>query len=122
MENIYIWTVNGCEFELDMEDAETAERYLSAMEILENARDMDFSNLLEKIRVYCKTFRDFYDTLLGKNASEKIFSGIKDNTRKYDEIFSSLLDFIARQRAVSSNRMNEISRKYAPKRQKRLKK
>ena len=122
MENIYIWTVNGCEFELDMEDAETAERYLSAMEILENARDMDFSNLLEKIRVYCKTFREFYDTLLGENASEKIFSGIKDNTRKYDEIFSSLLDFIARQRAVSSNRMNEISRKYAPKRQKRLKK
>lgn len=122
MENIYIWTVNGCEFELDMEDAETAERYLSAMEVLENARDMDFSNLLEKIRVYCKTFRDFYDTLFGENASEKIFSGIKDNTRKYDEIFSSLLDFIARQRAVSSNRMNEISRKYAPKRQKRLKK
>lgn len=116
MENSYIWAVNGCEFELDMEDAETAERYLSAIDVLENAKGADFSNIAEKIHVYCKAFRDFYDILLGGNASEKIFAGIKDNTRKYDEIYSSLLDFIAKQRAVSSNRMNEIAKKYAPKR------
>lgn len=118
-ENFYIWTVNGCEFELDMEDAETAENYLSAIAILEQAEDADFSNLAEKIRSYCKAFRDFYDTLLGEHASEKIFAGIKDNMRKYDEIYTSLLDFIAKQTTVSSNRMNEISRKYAPKRLKK---
>lgn len=116
MENNYIWKVNGCEFELDMEDAETAERYLSAMEVLENAKSADFSNIAEKIRAYCKTFRDFYDVLLGGNASGKIFAGINDNCRKYDEIYSSLLDFIAEQRAVSADRMNEIAKKYAPKR------
>ncbi len=116
MENNYIWKVNGCEFELDMEDAETAERYLSAMEVLENAKSADFSNIVEKIRAYCKTFRDFYDVLLGGNASEKIFAGINDNCRKYDEIYSSLLDFIAKQRAVSAGRMNGIAKKYAPKR------
>lgn len=116
MENSYIWTVNGCEFELDMEDAETAERYLSAMEVLEHAKNADFSNLAEKIHVYCKAFRDFYDVLLGENASGKIFTGINDNCRKYDEVYVSLLDFIAKQRAVSSNRMHEISKKYAPKR------
>lgn len=116
MENGYIWTINGCEFELDMEDAETADRYLSALKVLENAKCADFGNIAEKIRVYCQTFRDFYDVLLGGNASEKIFAGINDNCRKYDEIYTSLLDFIAEQRAVSLNRMNEIAKKYAPKR------
>ena len=116
MENIYIWTVNGCEFEIDMEDAETAEKYDSAIAVLEDAENIEFSTLSKKIRAYCKAFRDFYDTLLGENASEKIFAGINDNCRKYDEIYSSLLDFIAKQRAISSNRMNEISKKYAPKR------
>lgn len=119
MENSYIWTINGYEFELDMEDAETADRYLSAMKVLENAKSADFGSIAEKIRAYCKTFREFYNMLLGENASEKIFSGIKDNCRKYDEIYASLLDFIAEQRAVSSNRMNEISKKYAPKRLKK---
>lgn len=119
MENNYIWTINGCEFELDLEDAETADRYLFAMEVLEKAKDTDCGSIAEKIRAYCKTFREFYDVLLGENASEKIFSGIKDNCRKYDEIYSSLLDFIAEQRMVSSNRMNEISKKYAPKRLKK---
>lgn len=119
MENSYIWTINGYEFELDMEDAETADRYLSAMKVLENAKSADFGSIAEKIRAYCKAFREFYNVLLGENASEKIFSEIKDNCRKYDEIYSSLLDFIAEQRAVSSNRMNEISKKYAPKRLKK---
>lgn len=116
MENNYIWTVNGCEFELDMEDAETADRYLSALKVLENAKGSNFSNIAEKIRAYCKAFREFYDVLLGEKASEKIFAEINDNCRKYDEVYSSLLDFIAEQRAVSSNRMNEIAKKYAPKR------
>lgn len=116
MKNGYIWAINGCEFKLDMEDAETADRYLSALEVLENAKCADFGNIAEKIRAYCKTFRDFYDVLLGENASEKIFAGISDNCRKYDEIYTSLLDFIAEQRAVSSNRMNEIAKKYTPKR------
>ncbi|MBD5142088.1 MAG: hypothetical protein HDT22_00505 [Ruminococcus sp.] len=119
MENIYIWKINKNEFELDMEDAETAERYLSAIEALDNAKDANFSNLAEKIHVYCKAFRNFYDMLLGENASEKIFANIKDNIRKYDEIYTSLLDFIAKQRAVSSNRMNQIKAKYAPERLKK---
>lgn len=119
MENGYIWAINGHEFELDMEDAETAERYLSAMEVLENAKSTDFGNIAEKIRIYCKSFREFYDVLLGENASEKIFAGINDNCRKYDEVYTSLLNFIAEQRAVSSNRMNEIAKKYIPKKLKK---
>ena len=88
----------------------------SYIEVLDNAKHSNFSNLAEKIHAYCKAFRNFYDMLLGKNASEKIFAGIKDNMRKYDEIYTSLLDFIAEQRAVTSNRMNQLKKKYAPQR------
>lgn len=73
MENSYIWSINGCEFEVDMEDAETVDRYLSALKILENADNKQVSNISEKIRTYCKTFREFYDVFLGEGTFEKIF-------------------------------------------------
>ena len=114
MENSYIWTINGCEFEVDMEDAETVDRYVSAIKVLEN--DIQVSNISEKIRAYCKAFREFYDIFLGDGTSEKIFSGISDNSRKYDEVFESLLDVISRQRTESESRIAKISQRYAPKR------
>ncbi len=119
MDENYIWKINDCEFELDMEDAETAENYISAIRVLENSRTQEVTDIAEKIRKYCKAFREFYDALLGEGASAKIFDGIKDNARKYDAVYESLLEFIANQKAVSSERMNEITRRYAPKRVKR---
>lgn len=116
MENSYTWEINGHKFEVDMEDADTAERYLSAMKVLENSRNIKVNNISEKIRTYCKTFREFYDTFLGEGTSEKLFAGINDNSRKYDEIFKSLLEVINRQKIESESRMSEISRRYAPKR------
>lgn len=116
MENSYIWSINGCEFEIDMEDAGTAERYISALKVLENSRNIEVNSISEKIRIYCKTFREFYDTFLGEGTSEKLFAGINDNSRKYDEVFESLLDVISRQRVESEGRMSKISRRYAPKR------
>ena len=117
MENSYIWTINGCEFEVDMEDAGTVDRYVSALKILENADNRQMSNISEKIRTYCKAFREFYDAFLSEGTSEKIFSGINDNSRKYDEVFESLLDVISRQREESESRIAGISQRYAPKRQ-----
>ncbi|MDE5770677.1 MAG: hypothetical protein K2I06_03455 [Ruminococcus sp.] len=116
MENNYIWSINGCEFEVDMEDAETADRYLSALKVFENARDTETNSISEKIRTYCRICREFYDTFLGEGTSEKIFSGINDNSRKYDEVFESLLDVISRQRVESEGRMSKIAQRYAPKR------
>lgn len=116
MENNYIWSINGCEFEIDMEDADTVDRYLSALKVLENADNRQVSNISEKIRTYCRTFREFYDAFLGEGTSGKLFAGINDNSRKYDEIFESLLDVISRQRSESEGRMSKISQRYAPKR------
>ncbi|MDE6035732.1 MAG: hypothetical protein K2G36_07480 [Ruminococcus sp.] len=115
MENSYIWSINGCEFEVDMEDAETVDRYVSALKILENADNRQMSNISEKIRTYCKAFREFYDAFLSEGTSEKIFSGINDNSRKYDEVFESLLDFIDRQHIEVKNRKNRFAQRYTPK-------
>ena len=49
-----------------MEDADTVERYVSALKILENADNRQVSNISEKIRTYFKAFREFYDTFLGE--------------------------------------------------------
>lgn len=116
MENSYIWEINGHKFEVDMEDADTAERYISALKVLENSQNIEVNGISEKIRTYCKVFREFYDTFLGEGTSEKLFSGINDNSRKYDEIFKSLLEVINRQKIESESRISEISRRYAPKR------
>lgn len=116
MENNYIWSINGCEFEIDMEDADTVDRYLSALKVLENSQNIEVNSLSEKIHAYCKAFREFYDAFLGDGTSEKLFAGINDNSRKYDEVFESLLDVISRQRGESEGRMSKISQRYAPKR------
>lgn len=119
MKNGYIWAINGCEFELDMEDADTAERYLSALRVFEEAETADFGDIPSKIRFYCTTCRKFYDVLFGDGSSEKIFSGIPENARKYDEIFASLLDFVAGQRNSAVDRMESLANRYAPKRTKK---
>lgn len=121
MDKLYIWKINGLELELDMEDADTAERYSSAVRILAEAdeirnKDIDYPSA---IRQYCAVFRKFYDFLFGDGTSEKIFDGIKDNTRKYDAVYDSLISFISKQCEVSCNRMDEITKRYAPKKAKK---
>ncbi len=71
------------------------------------------------IRQYCAVFRKFYDAFIGEGASEKIFDGIKDNIRKYDEVYESLLAFIRNQRIESGNRISRMVQKYSPKRAKK---
>ncbi|MDE6670888.1 MAG: hypothetical protein K2K16_01685 [Ruminococcus sp.] len=116
MENSYIWSINGHEFEVDMEDADTVDRYVSALKVFENARNTKTNSVSEEIRTYCKMYREFYDTFLGEGASEKIFSGISDNSRKYDEVFELLVDVLSRQRVESEGRMFKIAQRYTPKR------
>jgi len=120
MNKIYTWEINGYEFELDIEDAETAEHYASSLKILAEAdelrnSDIDYSTA---IRQYCAVFRKFYDTLFSEGASAKIFEGIKDNIRKYDEVYESLLNFIRNQRVESNNRLSRMVQRYSPKRAK----
>lgn len=111
-----IWTVNGAEFALDLQDADTAERYDNALDTLRDSMpDKDGLKHSDYIRAYCKTFREFYDVLLGDGAAAKIFEGIKDNARTYTQTYADFLAFVAKQAATAQEEQQAIRRKYLPK-------
>lgn len=111
-----IWSVNSAEFALDLQDADTAERYDKALDTLRDSMpDQGSLKPYEYIHDYCKVFRTFYDTLLGDGAAAKIFAGVKDNARVYTQTYAAFLEFVAKQAAAAQEEQQAIRRKYLPK-------
>ena len=76
-EDLTIWHIHGLELPLDIEEADTVEKYEAALAQLEQDVPEDKSaGAAAYIRAYCKAFRTFYDTLFGEGTAEQIFSGI----------------------------------------------
>ncbi|MDE6519236.1 MAG: hypothetical protein K2K91_02095 [Ruminococcus sp.] len=116
-----IWKINGLELTLDMEDADTAERYESAFEVMmkEENETRNIAKLSQKIRAYCKIFRNLYDRIFGEGTSAKIFENVPENCAEYDRIYCDFLDFVKNQRSDSAQRKSRILAKYSPNRQQR---
>ncbi|MDE7364592.1 MAG: hypothetical protein K2N27_06875 [Ruminococcus sp.] len=116
-----IWKINGLELTLDMEDADTAERYESAFELMmkEENETRNIAKLSQKIRAYCKIFRNLYDRIFGEGTSAKIFENVPENSAEYDRIYCDFLDFVKNQRSDSAQRKSRILAKYSPNRQQR---
>lgn len=122
-ENLFVWQVNGISLELDLEDAGDAEKYEAAFkQMSEDEKEMkkateavETSNLAEKIRDYCKMMRNLYDNIFGNGTSDRIFNGIKENTRKYDEVYEDFLSFVKKQSAYVTERKLIAHQKYSPK-------
>ncbi len=70
-----IWAINGFELKLNLDDADTMERYEKAFEIM-SENEAKMANLSgkqsEKIRAYCGLFRELFDNIFGSGTSEKI--------------------------------------------------
>ena len=76
-EDLTIWHIHGLELPLDIEEADTVEKYEAALAQLEQDVPEDKSaGAAAYIRAYCKAFRTFYDTLFGEGTAEQIFAGI----------------------------------------------
>lgn len=116
-----IWKINGLELVLDMEDADTAECYEQAFEamIKEENETKNIAKLSEKIRAYCRIFRNLYDRIFGEGTSAKIFENIPDNCSEYDKIYCDFLDFVKNQQSDSAQRRSGILAKYSSNRQQR---
>ena len=110
--NVYTWEINGVSLEFDIEDADNAEKYQKAFEKFGETEKIITSSEIN----YCKMFRNLYDDIFGKGTSDKIFSKIKDNSRKYDEIYAQFVDFISGQSLKAAERRNKLAEKYSPKR------
>lgn len=115
------WKINGLELTLDMEDADTAERYESAFEVMmkEENETRNIAKLSKKIRAYCRIFRNLYDRIFGEGTSAKIFENVPENCAEYDKIYCDFLDFVKNQQSDSAQRRSGILAKYSPNRQQR---
>lgn len=116
MEDLTIWKINGLELSLDIEDADTVERYEAALDQLEADVPKDKSEgAAAYIRAYCKAFRTLYDSLFGDGTAARIFADVPDNVRKYTAVYGDFLAFVSKQAAQSQADMVQIRRKYLPK-------
>ena len=111
-----IWEINGLSLELDLNDADTSERYEKAFEAMQSSESRlpKDGKLSERIRAYCKLFRELFDTLFGAGTSEKIFADVPDNTDRYDDIYFNFLDFVSAQRNEILQQKAERFAKYKP--------
>ncbi len=110
-----MWEINGISLQLDFEDAETLERYEQAFDTLEKVEYPSKTKPAEFIRAYCKAFRKLYDDIFGYEVSKDIFKNIKDNSRRYDEIFESFLDYVNSVSDNANQRRIKVFTKYSPK-------
>lgn len=114
------WEINGLTFELDLEDADTAERYENAFDQMaaEEKKMPKDGKLSEQIRAYCKLFENLYDNLFGEGAGKAILTD-KANTRICNEVYDSFLAFVAKQKNESMAFQNSMVNKYSPNRAQR---
>lgn len=115
-EDLTIWHIHGLELPLDIEEADTVEKYEAALAQLEQDVPEDKSaGAVAYIRAYCKAFRTFYDTLFGEGTAEQIFAGIPDHARRYTAVYGEFLTFVAKQAAQSQAESMQLKKKYLPK-------
>lgn len=114
------WEINGLTFELELEDAETAERYEDAfdqMDVEEKAMPKD-GKPSAQIRAYCKLFENLYDRIFGEGSGKAIL-GDKANTRICNEVYDSFLAFVSKQKNEVLAAQNSLVNKYSPNRAQR---
>lgn len=115
-----VWSINGHSFVLDMQDAETTERYEAAfaqMEKNEKTLPKDGKHS-EIIHAYCGMFRRLFLAMFGEAADVKIM-GEKDNARTAIEAYESFLEFVSGQKETIVETQNRVITRFSPNRAQR---
>lgn len=105
--------INGVELEdLDIYDLEVAERYEKALEkVNEDCNKDNSKSLSEGIKYQCNLIFDFFNTVFGEGADEKIF-GNKVNLmtcmKAFEEVVLKMND--------QKKEIEKLSNKYSPNR------
>ena len=118
--DLTVWEINGLQFVLDLEDADTADRYYDAFKALnENGKKVPKDGKLsDAIRAQCGLYRQLMHDIFGQDA-DKIFEGIPDNLRKYEEIVEDFVRFAAAQSAAAQQRRSDMLAQFRPNRAQR---
>lgn len=110
---------NGAEYEFDMFDADTADKFQTAYENMQkNEKDAPKDGrLAELTRGQCKLIKAFFNDTLGAGSGDAV-CGEKDNLSACYEAYSKFMDFINEQK----KHLKEISfgfAKYSNRQQRR---
>lgn len=114
------WEINGKAYELDLQDAETAELYEEVFEQLgkeEKTLPKDGKPSV-RIRAYWQLFVNLFDRLFGEGSGIAIV-GEKANVRICNEVYDDFLAFVSKQKQDSVDYQNSIVSKYSPNRAQR---
>ena len=109
------WSYNNLEFEVDLHDADFAERYENAFKQMEEEekRVQKAGTTSEVIRGYCGLFFNLFDCIYGKGTSGKMFEG-KVNAGMCDAAYSAFIDAARRSNQEAMQRRGQMLNKYAP--------
>ncbi|MEG2412566.1 MAG: DUF6673 family protein [Clostridium sp.] len=111
--------INGVELELDIYDADTAEKYEKALEDVQDIEDkVRGMKVSESIRTQCNIIFGIFNDLFGKGTDKKVF-GDKVNLLTCLKAFEELVI----QSNEQKGELERIASKYSPNRaQRRIKK
>lgn len=114
------WHIKGIELELDMQDVATVERYEAAFARMgETEKNLPKDGKAsERLRAFCRMFRNLYDDIFGPGTSDKIF-GDNDNARVATEVYEQFLEFVSGQRNPVDEIQNRIADRFSPNRAQR---
>lgn len=110
-----IWEIRGLKLKLDATDLDTAERLDAAFEKM-GAAEMEIpkdGKYADIIRGYLHMYEVLFREIFPEDA-DRLLAAIPKSTDAYDEVYISLLGFIAAQRAASVQRRMERLSKYRP--------
>lgn len=109
-------TINEVELELDMMDADVAERVESAMEKVNTESSKIAANpslkLSESIRLGCRAVFECFNTIFGEGTDEKIFG----NQSNLSKCLIAIGELRAQITQSTDRSLEEINAKYLPNR------
>ena len=87
--------INGVELELDLMDAEVAEKYEKAIKELdrkEKEKNTEGLSLAQVIRQECAYVFEFFNEVWGEGTDKKVFGG-KTNYNECEKAFKDVVDY-----------------------------
>ena len=109
------WSYNNIEFEVDLQDADFAEKYEKAFERMgqDEKKVQKAGTNSELIRGYCSLFHNLFDDIYGEGTSKRLFEG-KVNAGMCDVAYSSFIEACKRCNDEAVQRRGQLISRYEP--------
>lgn len=107
--------INGVSLEFNPLNADTMERYESAVPLLDEGekRSDEAESTSEKMRIQCQYVEEFVDTIFGEGTSEQIFP--EPDLLAHLEVLSKIVEEVNN----NTSKVKELAQKYSPNRAQR---